>query len=737
MVRGRAVGFIKGGVAEALEATKTLAHELAHGAFGLEHTFPQLAQNSSNNLLDDGSGTHLVKKQWMQIQNPGVIFNWLDTEEDGELQQNNCTQALANTKYTQLQQKYAEANLEGGWSSTTDLMGIFKRGDLLNEINNTCMLTVFKIPVSQRKTIINYLIDNGLNTQINANTFNSLIYLCSDAVFDSLLTYFSANNYAILKSVITSASGDAYRSIMKKLAQKLTANPNGPSTGARLLNLFSDTDYDKRVLGMGSNGKPFIKVGNVDFLNNGKIEVTLEQLDWTFNFTGVLSNPMGGFSYVNFGSYNDYDDISPKILLNPFDLVVYTDFTNIRSVAADGVVTKNEQVIVPAIYLKYIDDKQFEHNVTTVSMVALDMFIIGTSGGLALASKASWLRRAWAAVEVAGAAGNIVVNTGDLGADPDLEAVVQKYNYLQLLLGIKNLGKMTFAKAMSGTKIAASLENIKTAARNDFIALAFKYNTKLTALGNSPKAKVIIDARDRIVKLFNITEQEVNAMKAGTYVYGASCVYGKNNISGINGFSDNINSLVSQRGLSLNDFKLLQQKRYEIGLMTSIEKSHIDAIRDAIPIPNGSTILQKVIPKDDIIKYTSGQYTQIGGFVTTAKDAKHLNSFDDIYYGMRLDYTTSSGIQPFKLSDGSCGVIRYQTPNPNLTVPKLPNETGALPYTGNGFTGGNNGRLGVPEWKSPYNTPNEGAELWEVFSDGSEILKAKFSSIQNKFIPIQ
>jgi hypothetical protein len=216
-------------------------------------------------------------------------------------------------------------------------------------------------------------------------------------------------------------------------------------------------------------------------------------------------------------------------------------------------------------------------------------------------------------------------------------------------------------------------------------------------------------------------------------------LFSKNVIATINGFADNIASLASQQGISLNDFKLLQQKRYEINIMTPIEKAHIDAIRDAIPIPNGNTILQKVFPKADIQKYLTGPnpYNQIGGFVSTAQDSKHLNTFDDIYHGMRLDYTTNNGIQPFKLSDGSCGVIRYKTANPNLTVPKLPTETGALPYTGNGFTGGNNGRLGVPEWKSPYNTPNDGAELWEVFSNGDEVLKAKFSTTLNKFILVQ
>lgn len=51
------------------------------------------------------------------------------------------------------------------------------------------------------------------------------------------------------------------------------------------------------------------------------------------------------------------------------------------------------------------------------------------------------------------------------------------------------------------------------------------------------------------------------------------------------------------------------------------------------------------------------------------------------------------------------------------------------PYTAHGFTSGNNGRLGVPEWyigQEKYVEINEGAELWEVYSDGREVLRAVY-----------
>ncbi len=225
-----------------------------------------------------------------------------------------------------------------------------------------------------------------------------------------------------------------------------------------------------------------------------------------------------------------------------------------------------------------------------------------------------------------------------------------------------------------------------------------------------------------------------------TRVINVGSVYGKTTISNINGFPDNIANLATQQGIDLNTFKVIEEKAFVS--LSSAEKLQINTIRNNIPIPDANTILQKVIPKADIAKYLSGDYKQIGGFITTAKDAKHLQTYDDIYYGMRLDYKLSDGVsQNFYLSDGSCGVIRYKTPNANTaTIPKCPlnggDITSPMPFTGDGFTSGTYGRLGVPELKTGYLTPDDGAELWEIFSNGNETLRAKFSSSLNKFIPV-
>jgi hypothetical protein len=212
----------------------------------------------------------------------------------------------------------------------------------------------------------------------------------------------------------------------------------------------------------------------------------------------------------------------------------------------------------------------------------------------------------------------------------------------------------------------------------------------------------------------------------------ANAQYGRNFVNSLHGFSDDISLLASQHGLTTSDFKLLQQKRYEA--MSPNEKAIVESIRNSVAMPDANTLLQKAIPLSQLHKYLDGDYTQIGGFVTTAKDAKHLVTYDDIYTGMRLDYTNTA----FNLSDDACVVVRYKTANPDANVAMFPEVVDPpAPYTANGFTGGNQGRLGVPEWVTPYNTPVHGAELIEVSSDGSETLIAIFYSSQNKFIAVQ
>ncbi len=80
MVRGRSVGFIT-----SVADNRTIAHELGHGVFGLEHTFPEVAKQTTNNLMDYGTGTHLTHAQWKIMHARKPAYSWFDSEEDGSL----------------------------------------------------------------------------------------------------------------------------------------------------------------------------------------------------------------------------------------------------------------------------------------------------------------------------------------------------------------------------------------------------------------------------------------------------------------------------------------------------------------------------------------------------------------------------------------------------------------------------------------------------------------------------
>jgi len=80
------------------------------------------------------------------------------------------------------------------------------------------------------------------------------------------------------------------------------------------------------------------------------------------------------------------------------------------------------------------------------------------------------------------------------------------------------------------------------------------------------------------------------------------------------------------------------------------EIKKLTRIRKAIPKPDENTLMQKVVTKETMNRYLEGKYTgEVGGSVAIASDTKHLKTFEDYYYGLRLDYKLSNGKYEFYL----------------------------------------------------------------------------------------
>ena len=72
------------------ELSKTIAHELGHGLFTLQHTFDseyagKKSQDTSSNLMDYAKGTSLAAFQWNVMANP-AIFTATDKAEEGKIE---------------------------------------------------------------------------------------------------------------------------------------------------------------------------------------------------------------------------------------------------------------------------------------------------------------------------------------------------------------------------------------------------------------------------------------------------------------------------------------------------------------------------------------------------------------------------------------------------------------------------------------------------------------------------
>lgn len=584
MARGRALGFLSA------NATATdVAHELAHGAFKLEHTFPAIPKATSNNLMDYNNGTHLVKSQWLNIQNPTNELTWLDSEEDGSLFD-------------------------------------YDLGKFVSE----------KFGLSCYNTYKNY---DGIIPQCfwnNSTCLNPSVDCYKTAMFCGLfdgLFLIIKDTYSLLELInCWTGSNPIYYTQACEQKREKTINT---------------IKAVKEICGK-TNGASIVYNQMSQSLGNWSYETFCTNLTCSYN-QGRLVFDILSFVYGGGELKTVFTGGITATKLATYLTTIDKTFINLPRVLAKGGHEMKKIGATFYLYVKLNTDPKF------------------TLGTIDAAKKAIHFN-------------------------------------------------VPIVKTSNAPRIAEKLENI---------------------------AYVVTENGQQVVKRGDVEIVSESGVAKAVVTEAGGSLFGKSVIAGISGFSDNVATLASQQGLNLTTFKNIEELSVQDLIQSQSQNLiKLNSIRNNIPLPNATTLMQKVIPKSDIQKYLSGQYKSCKGFMSTAKDSKHLNNYNDIYYGMRLDYQGSA----FSISDGSCGVIRFKAPNANTSiVPRSSNNVLAgvddapFPYTGHGFTSGTNGRLGVPEWK--MNTfadlQNGEAELYEVFSNGTEVLKARFNKQLGQFVPVQ
>lgn len=241
------------------------------------------------------------------------------------------------------------------------------------------------------------------------------------------------------------------------------------------------------------------------------------------------------------------------------------------------------------------------------------------------------------------------------------------------------------------------------------------------------------------------TDKEINTYVTSTTTYVTSIPDGNYRhafVTQMHGFAEERENLLASYNVSVDSFiKLSTDSAWGL---TPQEQETLIRIRSGVSKPDEHTLLQKIIPLEDISTYMNNIYGgTIGGFVCEAADVKSLTTMKDVYWGLRLDY---EGTKFFPNGAGYAVIRFYSKAASRLKIPYSPELGGsqmhAWPNGGGGFTTSTLGEGGYPEWVCDgYNSPEEGAELYEVTPQGREILRSiykegKWQTFENKDYPL-
>ncbi|MCC7302497.1 MAG: hypothetical protein IT233_07645, partial [Bacteroidia bacterium] len=249
----------------------------------------------------------------------------------------------------------------------------------------------------------------------------------------------------LLERLISRTDGDNYALLMRSLTDRLQQMPG---FSEQLTRLLTEEEIGRRHFIWNERWLLTPEIGQLQYMvnltGNGKVKVSTGRVSQV-----QVNSPVNSNLPTYYVSYNS----EPPVELEYFEPVLFTSQCELPAFAEGGA-ENGLPMVVPAVFLKYAYDKQFNHDMLRMGGVAGDLVTL-VSAPLAFFKAVTWTRRAWIAFEVANATGNLLVNT--LGADlpPGFEDIVQQSNYLMIAVGGKNIlkgGYQSLSFALAGTK---------------------------------------------------------------------------------------------------------------------------------------------------------------------------------------------------------------------------------------------------------------------------------------------
>ncbi|MEQ8581075.1 MAG: hypothetical protein RIC30_08710, partial [Marinoscillum sp.] len=222
---------------------RTIAHELAHGAFRLRHTFSPEAfiatQGSTDNLMDyssSGAGssgaTHLYKHQWDNVHNPEGVTSWLQDDEEGAYYDPTYSDIWAANLLGMMCAKSMgqnEVEIKVDYAVSTSEVTYGKRGGVRFEINDIQI----DIKVDELPSQGSYTVDIGskqtstsggktLFSYTLSETGNKLSFIVDETSSPSLSTWLTSPPQSLFQALVdnvSSTEGNAAYSALTRLPQ--------------------------------------------------------------------------------------------------------------------------------------------------------------------------------------------------------------------------------------------------------------------------------------------------------------------------------------------------------------------------------------------------------------------------------------------------------------------------------------------------------------------------------------
>ena len=123
-----------------------------------------------------------------------------------------------------------------------------------------------------------------------------------------------------------------------------------------------------------------------------------------------------------------------------------------------------------------------------------------------------------------------------------------------------------------------------------------------------------------------------------------------------------IDQKLQEYGVSWDEFNRLRNTH--VTKMTQSEYDMMIDIRNAIPYPNNSTVMQKIMPiKDEVWLFNRKEKATVGGYVAKRSDAKNITTIQEAVEGLRLDYEGSPFVETMIDANGNRVAVRDQNGN--------------------------------------------------------------------------